>query len=167
MTTKRDIYRRAASVLSRRIRAAKVPRELEQAYRDTIGGWDGADWTCPYGGELVEVHLLENLRFLAGRNALGFFENWMTMFSALGFLWGLAPWRWHRKSVFLRRACWLLPVAAAANLVLGRLAEPRLWNEWLSICMALAAQTVAEFTREERAARSAAFGSAAREPAAR
>ena len=119
------------------------------------------------GGEFAEVHLLENLSFIAGRNALSLFENWMTMLSALGFLWILAPWRWRRKSVFLRRACWVLPVAAVANLVLGRLAEPRLWNDWLPIFLALAAQTVAEFAREEQAAQPAAFGSASREPAAR
>ena len=106
----------------------------------------------PHGGEFVEVHLLENLWFMAGQNGLGLFENWMTMLSAFGFLWILAPWRWHRKSFFLRRACWLLPVAAVANLVLGRLAEPRLWNEWLPIVMALAAQTVAQFVTEEQLA---------------
>ena len=113
------------------------------------------------GGEFAEVHFLENLSFIAGRNAVSPFENWMTMLSALGFLWVLAPWRWRRKSVFLRRACWLLPVAAAANLVLGRLAEPRLWNDWIPIFMALSGQTVAEFAREEHAARAARPGSAA------
>jgi hypothetical protein len=104
----------------------------------------------PPGGEVFEVHLMENLRFLVGANLLGPFENWMSMLSALGFLWLLAPWYWRKKSVFLRQACWIIPVYAVAVLVAGRLAEPRLWNVWTPVVLALAGQTLTEFAKRER-----------------
>lgn len=104
----------------------------------------------PVGGELVEGHLTENFRFLAGGNLLGPFENWMLMLSAMGFFWLLAPWYWSKKSVFLRQACWVIPLYAAAILVAGRLGEPRLWNVWTPIVLALAGQTLTEFARRDR-----------------
>jgi hypothetical protein len=104
----------------------------------------------PPGGELIEIHLLDNLQFLIGGNCVGVFENWMLLLSSLGFVWMLAPWHWGRKSVFLRRACWTLPAVALANLVAGRLAEPRIWNDWMPIALALAGQSLMEFAREER-----------------
>ena len=64
--------------------------------------------------------------------------------------WLLAPWHWGKTSVFLRRACWIIPVHAAAILVTGRLVEPRLWNEWIPVVLALAGQTLMEFRRAER-----------------
>jgi hypothetical protein len=105
-----------------------------------------------HGGELVEYHVPENLEFMAGRTALGPLEDWIIILSGLGFLWALAPWRWHSKHLFLRRACWLLPVAAVSNFVVGRLAEPRLWNDWIPIALALAGQNLTEFAEEEKAA---------------
>lgn len=103
----------------------------------------------PPGGDMVEVHLLPNAATLAGQNPELPFESLTLMLCALGFLWLLAPWHWGKKSVFLRRACWIIPVHAAAILVTGRLVEPRLWNEWIPVVLALAGQTLMEFRRQE------------------
>ena len=100
----------------------------------------------PPGGELVEIHVRENLDFLLGRNLLGAFENLMLMSAGTGYLWLLAPWRWRSKSDFLRRACWALPPFALLVFVGGRLGEPRLWNAWLPIVLALSGQTLMAFS---------------------
>jgi hypothetical protein len=110
----------------------------------------------PVGGEMVEMHLLKNAALLTGRARALPFEGWTMMLSALGFLWLLAPWYWGRKSVFLRRACWIVPVHAAAIVVTGRLVEPRLWNEWIPVVLAMAGQTLMEFRREDGRQREAA-----------
>lgn len=99
----------------------------------------------PHGGELLEIHLLENLQFFMGGNHIGLFENWMLVLSTMGFIWVLAVWRWKTKSAFLKRACWTLPAVAVATLVAGRVAETRIWNEWIPIALALAGQTLMEF----------------------
>jgi hypothetical protein len=104
----------------------------------------------PHGGEFVENHIMENLSLLIGANVLSPFENWMFMLSGMGFLWLLAPWHWSKKSIFLRRACWILPAYALAIFLGGRLAEPRLWNTWLPIVLALVGQTLMEFAGRER-----------------
>jgi len=103
----------------------------------------------PANGDAVEWHLVKNAAFLIGKDSVFPFEGWMIMLSALGFLWLLAPWHWSKKSLFLRRTCWIVPVHAAAILVTGRLVEPRLWNEWLPLALALAGQTLMEFRRRE------------------
>lgn len=103
----------------------------------------------PADGDAMEWHLLKNAAFLIGQKGPFVFEGYMTMLSALGFVWLLAPWYWGRKSLFLRQACWIIPVHAAAILVTGRLVEPRLWNEWIPVVLAMAGQTLMAFRREE------------------
>jgi hypothetical protein len=73
----------------------------------------------------------------------------------MGFLWLLAPWYWSKKSEFLRRACWVLPLHAAVLVVVGRLVETRCWYEWIPVAMALAGQSLMEFGRRERRAAAA------------
>jgi len=110
----------------------------------------------PADGEAVEWHLFKNAGLLVGLRCAFPFESWMIMLSALGFFWLLAPWHWSRKSVFLRRASWIMPVHALAILVTGRLVEPRLWNEWIPIVLAMSGQTLMEFRRRETEAAGAA-----------
>ena len=110
----------------------------------------------PASGDAVEWHLLNNAAFLIGRKGPFVFEGWMIMLSALGFLWLVAPWYWRRKSEFLRKVSWIIPVHAAAILATGRLLEPRLWNEWIPVVLAMAGQTLMEFRREEGEKASAA-----------
>ena len=104
----------------------------------------------PHGGQPVEIHFAENLLFLVGANHTGLFENWMLLLSTLGFTWMLAIWHWRAKSLFLRRACYLVPAAALATLVAGRVAEVRIWTEWIPIALALAGQTLMEFSASEQ-----------------
>lgn len=105
----------------------------------------------PVGGEFMELHIVDNLQFLTGRIDFNSFENGMVALAGVGFLWLLAPWRWKTKPIFLRRTCWILPLHAGINLVTGRLAEPRLWNEWIPIIMVLAIQSLMSFRNEETA----------------
>ena len=104
----------------------------------------------PDSGGAIELHWLENIGFLLGQNHISAFENWMSLLAAVGFLWLLASWRPRTKSSFLIRSCWILPVHAVIIFVTGRLAEPRLWSEWVPVVMALAGQNLMELTRSEQ-----------------
>jgi hypothetical protein len=101
----------------------------------------------PRGGEGVEIHIADNFEFLTRGYGLGPFEHWMRLLSGLGFMWLLAPWQWAKKSLFLRRACWVIPVQFAVLFVVGRFVETRLWYNWIPICLALAGQSLMEFQR--------------------
>ena len=101
----------------------------------------------PRGGGGVELHIAANFEYLTRGYGLGPFEQWMRLLSGLGFMWLLAPWHWAKKSLFLRRACWVIPVQFAVLFVVGRFVETRLWYNWIPICLALAGQSLMEFQR--------------------
>ncbi len=109
----------------------------------------------PAEGDVAEWHLVKNAAFLIGKGSVFPFEGWMVMLSGLGFFWLLAPWYWSKKSLFLKQASWIIPIHAAAILLTGRLVEPRLWNEWIPVVLALSGQTLMEFRRGEREGASA------------
>jgi len=105
----------------------------------------------PDGGDPVEFHVLDNLDFLVRGYGLGPFEHWLQLLSGLGFLWLLAPWHWSQKSLFLRRACWVLPFHAISLLIVGRLVETRMWYEWIPIALAMAGQSLTAFYQRDGA----------------
>lgn len=109
----------------------------------------------PTDGEAIEMHVLDNLIYLVSGHGLGPFEHWFRLLAGLGFLWVLAPWYWSKKSVFLKRACWVLPGFFLIMLVVARFVETRVWYEWIPIAMALSGQSLMEFTRREQALRPA------------
>lgn len=104
----------------------------------------------PNGGEVLEVHPMENLVYLTSGAWVEVFEHWMRLLSTLGFVWLLAAWHWRKKSAFLRRACWVIPVQAVVFLVVARLVEIRVWYEWTPIILALAGQSLMELARREQ-----------------
>ncbi len=104
----------------------------------------------PAAGDPVEIQFMDNLVYLTRGYGLGPFEHWMRLLSGLGFFWLLAPWHWSRKSLFLRRACWILPAYLLVMLVVARLVETRVWYEWIPIVLALSGQSLMEFARRER-----------------
>jgi hypothetical protein len=103
----------------------------------------------PSGGEVLEFHPLENIAYLTSGVWVEVFEHWTRLLSTLGFVWLLAAWQWRKKSAFLRRACWMLPVQAVVFLVVARLVEIRVWYEWTPIILALAGQGMMELVRRE------------------
>ena len=104
----------------------------------------------PNGGEVLEVHPMENIAYLTSGAWVELFEHWMRLLSTLGFVWLLAAWHWRKKSAFLRRACWVLPAQAVVFLVVARLVEIRVWYEWTPIMLALAGQSLMELARREQ-----------------
>jgi hypothetical protein len=104
----------------------------------------------PRAGDAVELHLVANLIYLVSGHGIGPFEHWFRLLGGLGFLWLLAPWYWSKKSVFLRRACWILPGFFVIMLVVARLVETRVWYEWIPIAMALSGQSLMEFVRRDQ-----------------
>ncbi len=104
----------------------------------------------PTDGEGVEIHVLDNLIYLVSGYGLGPFEHWFRLLAGLGFLWLLAPWHWSKKSVFLKRACWVLPGFFLVMLVVARFVETRVWYEWIPIAMALSGQSLMEFLRRDQ-----------------
>jgi len=101
----------------------------------------------PPGGDGIEIHIADNFEYLTRGYGLGPFEHWMRLLSGLGFMWLLAPWHWATKCLFLRRACWVIPVQFAVLFVVGRFVETRLWYNWIPICLALAGQSLMEFAQ--------------------
>jgi hypothetical protein len=107
-------------------------------------------------GDPLEFQFWANCVYLASGVWLCLVEHWLTLLAGAGFMWVLVPWHWRKKSLFLRRACWVLPAYAVGMLIVGRLVETRLWYEWVPIVMALAGQSLMEFWNQERKAAAAA-----------